>query len=174
MSLRMMTLVWEKSQHKGSELLLLLAIADNTNDQGVAFPSIKTLARKTRLSIRNVRYVILRLEHSGELEVSIGTGPRGCNEYRIHIPTLQKLQGMISTPANERTKPPAKALAPEPTTKTNISPFSLSPGNVPNGTEGEPGAFTPEQLKDAGFTPGSLAWRVLLGMDESDAQRVGT
>jgi hypothetical protein len=170
----MMTLVWEKSQHKGSELLLLLAIADNTNDQGVAFPSINTLARKTRLSIRNVRYVIVRLEHSGELEVSIGTGPRGCNEYRIHPPTLQTLRGMISAPANERAKPPAKALAPEPTTKTNILPFSLSLGNVPNGTEGDVGAFTPEQLKDAGFTPGSLAWRVLLGMDESDAQRAGT
>ena len=50
MSMRMMTQVWERSQHKGSELLLMLAIADNANDQGVAYPSKKTLAKKTRLS----------------------------------------------------------------------------------------------------------------------------
>jgi hypothetical protein len=54
MSISIMTLVWSESQHKGSELLLLLAIADNANDQGIAYPSLRTLAKKTRMSRRNV------------------------------------------------------------------------------------------------------------------------
>lgn len=85
MSMRMMTQVWERSQHKGSELLLMLAIADNANDQGLAYPSTKTLAKKTRLSNRQVQRLIRVVTRSRELEVSVGTGPRGCNEYRIHL-----------------------------------------------------------------------------------------
>jgi hypothetical protein len=46
MSIHIMTQVWERSQHKGRALLLILAIADNANDQGLAYPSAKTLAKK--------------------------------------------------------------------------------------------------------------------------------
>ena len=151
MSLRMMTLVWEKSQHKGSELLLLLAIADNANDQGIAYPSIKTLTKKTRMSRRTVQYLNHRIERSGELAVSIGTGPRGCNEYRILLGSANFARGMKSTGANQRTKGGAIAIAPEPNTKTDIPPFSLSPND----------------LKRLGLTPGSIVWNSLLGIDDS-------
>ena len=45
MSVRYMSMVWEYSQHKGVQLLLLLAIADHCNDDGLAYPSIGRLAK---------------------------------------------------------------------------------------------------------------------------------
>jgi len=81
MSIKLMADVWEHADAKGSELLLLLAIADNANDSGEAWPGVKTLAKKTRLSKRNVQYLIRRLEIKGLLQVEEGKGPRGCNLF---------------------------------------------------------------------------------------------
>jgi hypothetical protein len=79
-----MTRVWEHSQCKGSELLLLLAIADHANDDGYAFPSVATLAQKTRLSRRQVLRVIQHVEAMGELEVI--RAPNKCNRYVVKRP----------------------------------------------------------------------------------------
>jgi len=78
-----MSRVWEHSRHKGSELLLLLAIADFADDDGRAYPSIARLATKTRLSKRNVQLVLRRLEESGELAIEQGAGPNGVNVYTV-------------------------------------------------------------------------------------------
>ena len=144
MSVRIMTQVWEKSQHKGSELLLLLAIADNANDQGLAYPSTKTLAKKTRLSIRQVQRLIRVVARFRELQVSVGTGPRGGNEYHIHLggdkmSSDEIIRGDIQGPKRGDT-----VMSPEPTTKTEI-------------------ALTREQLKQSGLTPGSRIWDLLTG-----------
>jgi hypothetical protein len=150
MSMRMMTQVWERSQHKGSELLLMLAIADNANDQGVAYPSKKTLAKKTRLSNRQVQRLIRVVVSSRELEVSEGTGPRGCNEYRIVLAELSTRGGDKMSPDEiirgdiQGTKGGDIAVSPEPTTQTKI-------------------ALTREQLKQSGLTPGSKIWDLLTG-----------
>lgn len=69
MSIAVMTRVWSHSQQKGSALLLLLAVADAANDDGYAFPGIAHLARKTRMSERNVMRLIQKCEESGELRV---------------------------------------------------------------------------------------------------------
>jgi len=40
MSIKVMSYVWEASKAKGSELLLLLAIADHAADDGYCWPGI--------------------------------------------------------------------------------------------------------------------------------------
>jgi len=65
-----MSKVWAESQQKSNELLLLLAIADNANDNGYCWPGIEYLAEKTRVSRRTVIRLIKRLEDSGELFAS--------------------------------------------------------------------------------------------------------
>lgn len=77
--------IWEQSKQKGSVLLLLLAIGDFANDEGIAFPSVKTLATRTKLSERCVQYTIQRLTRSGEICVDRGKGPHGCNLIRVHV-----------------------------------------------------------------------------------------
>jgi len=97
MSLRVMNRVWDHSGQSGSALLLLLALADQANDQGVCWPSVDTLARKTRLSERTVQELIngaaARANHaaraglteSSELEVLRGGGHGRASTYRITV-----------------------------------------------------------------------------------------
>ena len=77
MSIRVMTNVWENSIAKGSVLLLLLAIADNANDDGEAWPGTEYLAHKIRMSERQVIRLRQKLYDSGELEYISGGNFKG-------------------------------------------------------------------------------------------------
>ena len=93
-----MSNVWANSQAKGSQLLLLLSIADHADDDGNgAYPSVAHLARKIRMTTRNVRYLIRQLVDMGELEVIRHGGRHGTNWYRVktlHQGEKQSTQGM--------------------------------------------------------------------------------
>ena len=91
MSVQTMAAVWKNSQHSGSALLMMLAIADFSDDKGVAFPAVSTLAEKTRMKSRNANYLLSELQASGELVIKIGAGRHGTNLYRI---ALDRLQGL--------------------------------------------------------------------------------
>ena len=92
MSIQTMAAVWKGSQHIGSALLMMLAIADFADDKGVAYPAVSTLAEKTRMKPRNANYLLSELQASGELAIKIAEGPRGTNLYRIAISRLQGVQ----------------------------------------------------------------------------------
>jgi hypothetical protein len=145
MSMRMMTQVWERSQHKGRELLLMLAIADNANDQGTAYPSLHTLAKKTRITRRNVIFLVKKLIRSGELRVEVGRGPRRTHIYHVAIEDGENFSPrMKSRGETQRPLDGEIAISPEPTTEPVI-------------------ALTREQLKQSGLTPGSKIWDLLTG-----------
>jgi len=67
MSIEVMNRVWKKSDQKGSGLLLLLAIADYSNDRGFCFPGIKALAGRIRMSERQTQRILLALEEQSEI-----------------------------------------------------------------------------------------------------------
>lgn len=68
MSWRACSLVWERTRAKGSNLLMMLAIADYAKDDGRwAWPSARTLTRKSRLTGRGGELVLTRLVADGEL-----------------------------------------------------------------------------------------------------------
>jgi len=98
MSITVMTCVWEQSHHKGSDLLLLLAIADQADDAGIASPSIPLLARKTRMTERNVQYRLRLLMDSQELDIHPNAGPQRTHLFRIKIPGEQTAPGAGCTP----------------------------------------------------------------------------
>lgn len=90
MSLDVMTAVWKHSDAKGTDLLLLLALADNADDEGFCFPSYPYLAAKTRMSDRTVRRRITELCDTDELTlVASGRGGRS-NEYMVNIRALRE------------------------------------------------------------------------------------
>lgn len=116
MSVMTMARVWELSRNKGNDLLMLLAIADFADDEGNAYPSVPTLAKKCRMKPRNANNILAALRVSGELEVQQNEGPRGTNRYRIVLPAdplqehagVQKRAGMqerAPTPARTCLKP---------------------------------------------------------------------
>lgn len=92
MSIRVMTTVWEHSKAEGTQLLLLLAIADYADDDGVATAKIQQLAHKCRQSPRATSYQIATLQQIGELKVSTTRGRGNRNTFTVTIgENMQKL-----------------------------------------------------------------------------------
>lgn len=81
--------VWRHSQSRGTARLVLLAIADNADDGGLAFPGHEHIAEKCLISRRSVIDNIKGLEGSGELGVrhrrNVG------NVYRIMLGELPEI-----------------------------------------------------------------------------------
>jgi hypothetical protein len=79
-----MSWVIEKSGQKGSNLLVLLMIANHANTTGTgAYPKVETLAKESRLSERGVRYILAKLKRSSELVIESNAGPYGCHRYSL-------------------------------------------------------------------------------------------
>jgi len=94
MSIRVMTQVWDRSRHTGTDLLMLLALADFSDDQGHSYPAVSSLAAKCRMQPRNANYILKVLQESGELEVRANAGPKGTNRYRIVLAALGGVQSV--------------------------------------------------------------------------------
>ncbi len=81
MSIRVMTSVWERSKASGTDLLVLLALADNANDQAECWPSIHYIARKCRIDDRTTQRRIRSLEAINDVIVIRGGGRGGSSEW---------------------------------------------------------------------------------------------
>lgn len=85
-----MSHVWEHSQAKDGELLVLLALADFATEEGMAWPKMDTLARKARLTERGVQKALARLEKMGEITVERTRGRGHVNRYKVNTVHLLK------------------------------------------------------------------------------------
>ena len=83
MSVRTITRVWEYSNQSSTDLLLLLAIADHADDDGVCWPGISRLAKKTRTSERQTIRNVEKLARRGEIFLSRQCGRGHSNLYFI-------------------------------------------------------------------------------------------
>jgi hypothetical protein len=89
MSIYVTSAAWKNSRASGATLLMLLAICDFADDEGRAFPSIKTLAEKSRICERTAQYSVTELINLQELVVTRGAGPKGCNLYHVQVQNLR-------------------------------------------------------------------------------------
>ena len=82
MSVRVSNWVWENSGQSASSLLVLLALADHAHDNGSgAYPSMATLARKVRMSPRQVRRIVHAIAQDGEIIIDERRGRGHANLY---------------------------------------------------------------------------------------------
>lgn len=88
MSVRCIGQVLESSRHAGTELLMLVVLADYSDDEGNSYLAVASLARKCRMSSRNANYILTALQAGGELRVLKNEGPKGTNRYRIMLALL--------------------------------------------------------------------------------------
>lgn len=84
MSIKLMTAVWERQDLSSTHKLVLLALADWANDEGLCWPSINRLADKTSMTGRGVQKTIRALEQMGFVRREEETG-KG-NRYWVSIP----------------------------------------------------------------------------------------
>lgn len=115
MSIRLMSLVWDTATVGGSDLLVLLALADYANDDGTSiYPSMKSLAKRARLSEDQTRRIIHKLIADGVVElVEKGgwTGNRNkSNEYRIILDSAGNLQGGVLADCKDGTRVDARTV----------------------------------------------------------------
>lgn len=68
MSVRWLTTVWERSQARGTERLVLLALADVANVEGECWPGVDYLADRCKVSSRTVIRALDALDALGEIE----------------------------------------------------------------------------------------------------------
>ena len=103
MSIKYSRLVLDRSQSKGTDLLVLLVLADFSNESGLAWPSVATLARTCRMTPRNLNLRLAKLRESGEVEVGQNAGQAGSNLYRIAI---QPPEADFTPPLKPTSSPP--------------------------------------------------------------------
>jgi hypothetical protein len=84
-SIRIMSAIWEEADVSGAKLLVLLALADYANDNGICWPGVEALAKKARVSERYVRELLGGLESNGYIIRELNTGPYGVNTYKVLV-----------------------------------------------------------------------------------------
>lgn len=83
MSNRCLNAVFAHSASRGVARLVLIAVADRANDQGMAFCGMDDLRDRTRASVSQIHVALNHLRAAGELIVEARKGPMGCNIYRL-------------------------------------------------------------------------------------------
>lgn len=87
---------WKYAPVAGSELLVLVALADNADDDGVAFPSYAHLAQKTRLSERQVKRIVKSLVDQKLVTVRQHGGKvGGHNVNNIYVVEVEAMIGGV-------------------------------------------------------------------------------
>jgi DNA-directed RNA polymerase specialized sigma54-like protein len=81
MGITMIDAVLSKSQASGTTRLIAVILARTADDHGYTYRSVRTIAEQAGVDERTAQRNIRKLVELHELRVSMGTGPRGCNEY---------------------------------------------------------------------------------------------
>lgn len=140
-----MSAVWNSSEAKGTTRLVFLALADNArDDDGVAWPSVATLARKCRVDERTVQRAINQLASAEVCERCLGRTSLKPHKPGFHLNELavEQLQGRSNR---------YRLIVPR--TPGNLSPRqSVTPGNLPL----TPGDLSPDPRQSVTSTPGNL------------------
>jgi DNA-binding MarR family transcriptional regulator len=92
-----MSAVWRHGPVERSQRLLLLAIADNANDEAVAWPSTQTLAGKACMTVRTVSRTLEALVIAGWLEVLPRSFERRGNTYKLNVAKLKLSEDKMSS-----------------------------------------------------------------------------
>ena len=133
--------VWRQSRKGGAPLLLLLAMADWSDDWGYCHPSLDQMAIKCRQTDRNILNLICELEKAGELRrMARGKGGRGKSSGSVY----QVMTGMSPNEiaASERVSPLARSTI-----------AKLECGEMSRPAPRKPSAKTGEKISGEKFSP---------------------
>ncbi len=128
--------VWKHSKQSGTALLAMLALADFSDEDGRSYPSVNTLAIKTRVQPRNMQYLLKKLAYAGEIKISPEGSKFGTNLYEIQLGLggVQPVAGGGAIDGNGNTPdctPRVQSSVPPiivyPSLEPSLNPLGLSP-----------------------------------------------
>ncbi|EGQ8175198.1 helix-turn-helix domain-containing protein [Vibrio vulnificus] len=97
MSVKVMSYVWDIPSFKGSDKLVMLCLADHADDQGICWPSIDTISRKSGVSATTVKSTLKKLESGNWIAkknrfktAETGRLVRANNQYQLNVYLLKK------------------------------------------------------------------------------------
>jgi hypothetical protein len=87
MSIKAMNWVWQNVRIQGDMKIVLLALADNADDNGVSWPSLQTIADKAEISHSTAKRKVRQLIKLGIVSVArrIGGYNNTTNKYRLNL-----------------------------------------------------------------------------------------
>lgn len=126
MSISIMTEVWKIEGLSSSQKLVFLSLADNANDQGECYPSMRQISTRTCLSERAVRDAVRALESLGYVRsvsrlgtstmYHLSTTPANAAAPAANAPRQQMppTPAPIAAPPRQEAPPTPAAAAPKP------------------------------------------------------------
>lgn len=114
MSIKIMSEVWEHAPFVGTDLLVLLALADMANEDRECWPGLKHVAHKGRITVQQANAVLKNLELQGVIDIVHRTMPeRGNISNLYHIKSVAEWDLLSeyeqSNPTNAQHTPPTNA-----------------------------------------------------------------
>lgn len=106
MSIKVMSQVWENETLSATDKIVLLSLADHADDEGICYPSISRLVKRTGLTERTVQNATQRLKQRGFLRVELNAGRRGANLYHINATPAADAPPQQMHPAADTGEPP--------------------------------------------------------------------
>lgn len=124
-----MSAIWDGGPTGATHRFVLIALADNANDDGECWPSVATISRKTGICVRSVRLSLRHLETEGWLKTQFSAARVGANKYQIIVLTpASHAPGIKCPPASHAEhpgitcRPPQASHAAEPSSITINEP----------------------------------------------------
>ena len=105
MSIAVMTKVWKSKAVDRSAKMVLLALSDHSNDEGLAFAGLDHIAAKCSLCRRTIQRTMRRMEKRGVLARVERTDKRGRTIFNGYQIDLEKLASEKPTRAGGRVTP---------------------------------------------------------------------
>ena len=151
MSHQATTWVMEFSESRLADRLVLGAIAHRvSNDNGEAFPSVKTIAHEANVSESSVHASLKSLKELGELEIDRGASKYGTNVFRmpkfmawmeaLHVSGSGVMGGSKSVPL-----PKPRGSNPRSRGVQSLGAKGTNPAPEPSGTVIEPSGAAPDR-----------------------------
>jgi DnaD/phage-associated family protein len=158
MSIDVSKFYWDQcTDIKGSDRLVIIALAEYCNESGWCFPSVHELARRCQLSDRGTQKILAKLAAGGHIAIEANQGTRktsGSPTHRYHLLAYQRMLNGVKGEQNaiRVNKTAAKgelAGSPEPPIDPPLDP------NTNNATRAQ--APTPAQPTKTAAAPAAVA-----------------
>lgn len=143
MSNKVLTACWELKLSLAQKLVLI-SLADQANDEGMCWPSVSSLIRRTGMSERSIRYSVKQLENLGFLKIKIRVGH---SSFYTITPTGARRAPARNAPASVAPPPAPDAPTPAPRAPPEVQGVHLESSVEPLLNPKEPTASPKIQFK---------------------------